>query len=67
MCGARPGSPRRSSTFEYDLEPTTPPTATWTATIDNSLMQFVNVSATWSSMSMSNTITMKQLTMWGFN
>lgn len=56
-----------ASPFIYALEPTTPDTATWTATIDNSLTYYVNVSATWSSSSASNTITCKRLGLWGFN
>lgn len=50
------------SPFVYPLEPTTPDTATWTATFDNSLTQYLNLSVTWSASSSSNTITCKQLT-----
>ncbi len=53
--------------FLYPLEPTTPDTATWTATIDNTLAQFFNLSATWSASSASNTITVKQLWCHGWN
>lgn len=49
------------SPFIYPLEPTTPDTATWTATFDASVSQYVNLSATWSAASSSNTITCKQL------
>ena len=56
-----------ASPFRYDLEPTTPDTATWTATFDNSLQQYLNLSVTWGTASPSNTITCKQLLMWGLN
>lgn len=50
-----------ASPFIYAMEPTTPDTGTWTATLDNSLNQYMNLSATWSASSASNTITCKQL------
>ncbi len=53
--------------YEYALQPTTPPTATWTATIDASVSYYVNVSCTWSASSASNTITLKSLQMLGWN
>lgn len=56
-----------ASPFVYALEPTTPDTATWTATFDNSVTQYVNLSATWSAASASNTITCKQLLLLGLN
>lgn len=56
-----------ASPFMYPIEPTTPPTATWTATIDNSLTQYINISATCSASSSSNTITCKQLLVAGLN
>lgn len=56
-----------ASPFIYPLEPTTPDTATWTATIDNSVTQYVNLSVTWSASSASNTITCKRLLMYGMN
>lgn len=56
-----------ASPFEYALEPTTPPTATWTATVDNSVIQFPNVSITWGTSSASNTATCKQLFLYGLN
>lgn len=56
-----------ASPFIYALEPTTPDTATWTQTFDNSLQQYVNASVTWGTSSASNTITCKQLMMWGLN
>lgn len=56
-----------ASPFSYALEPTTPPTATWTATIDNSLTYYLNLSVTWSASSASNTITCKKLWLLGLN
>jgi hypothetical protein len=50
-----------ASPFAYPLEPTTPDTATWTSTIDGSVTQYFNLSATWSASSASNTITCKNL------
>lgn len=47
--------------YIYPLEPTTPDTATWTSTINGAVTQYINVSATWSASSASNTITCKQL------
>lgn len=55
-----------ASPFIYPLEPTTPDTATWTAAIDGAVTQFVNMSATWSAASASNTITCKQFVMEAF-
>jgi hypothetical protein len=53
--------------YGYALEPTTPPTATWTQTFDASLQQYINLSVTWGTSSASNTITCKQLKMYGEN
>lgn len=50
-----------ASPFIYPLEPTTPDTATWTATFNAGVTQYINLSATWSASSASNTITCKQL------
>ena len=50
-----------ASPFAYALEPTTPDTATWTQTFDPSVTQYLNLSATWSASSSSNTITCKYL------
>lgn len=50
-----------ASPFIYPLLPTTPPTGTWTATIDDSVLQWVNLSVTWGTSSSSNTITLKSL------
>jgi hypothetical protein len=56
-----------ASPFIYALEPTTPDTATWTQTFDGSLQQYINLSVTWGTSSASNTITCKQLLMYGLN
>lgn len=56
-----------ASPFIYALEPTTPDTGTWTLTIDDSVTQYFNLSATWSASSASNTITCKQLIASGLN
>lgn len=50
-----------ASPFLYPVEPTTPDTATWTATVDGSVAQYLNVSLTWSASSASNTCTLKEL------
>jgi hypothetical protein len=56
-----------ASPFFYPLEPTTPDTATWTSTIDNSVSQYVNLSMTWGTSSSSNTITCQTLAVWCLN
>lgn len=56
-----------ASPFVYALEPTTPDTATWTLTIDDSVTQYFNESVTWGTSSASNTITLKQLLAFGYN
>ena len=56
-----------ASPLIYPLEPTTPDTATWTLTIDNSVTQYLNVSVTPSASSASNTHTLKQLVVWVWN
>ncbi len=56
-----------ASPFVYALEPTTPDTATWTLTIDDSVTQYFNLSVTWGTSSASNTITAKQLLAFGYN
>lgn len=53
--------------FIYALEPTTPPTGTWTLTANGALAYYFNLSVTWSANSASNTITCKQLLMYGEN
>lgn len=50
-----------ASPFIYPLEPSTPDTATWTSTLDNSVTQYLNLSVTWGTSSASNTIQLKQL------
>jgi hypothetical protein len=47
--------------YTYELEPTTPPTATWTQTVDGSLQEFINLSVTSSASNASNTLQLKQL------
>lgn len=56
-----------ASPFMYPLEPTLPPTATWTAAIDSSLTQWLNASVTWGAASSSNTITCKSCLLYGWN
>jgi len=53
--------------YVYALSPTTPPTGTWTSTVDNTVTQYVNLSTTWSAASSSNTITCKSLSVDGKN
>lgn len=50
-----------ASPFFYNLTPTTPPTGTWTSTVNCGVHQYLNLSATWSASSASNTITCKRL------
>lgn len=56
-----------ASPFIYPIEPSTPDTATWTATIDAALTQYINVTGTWSAASASNTITCKRMMFLGLN
>ena len=51
----------------YPLEPTTPPTATWTQVIQGDLAQYLNLSATWSASSSSNTIACQYLRVMAMN
>ncbi len=51
--------------YQYPLEPTTPDTATWTATCNNAVANYLNLSCTWSASSSSNTITCKHLVVEG--
>lgn len=53
--------------YIFDLEPTTPPTATWTCTVDAALAQYLQLSATWSASSSSNSITCKLLEILALN
>ncbi len=53
--------------FKYALQPSTPPTATWTSTIDAAVTQYINLSITHGASSSSNTITMKQMFVVGWN
>ncbi len=50
-----------ASPFSYALQPSSPEQATWTATIDPTVDQWFNLSATWSASSSSNTATLKVL------
>lgn len=54
------------SPFVFPLEPTTPDTGTWTATFNPGVTQYVNLSATWSASSASNSITCKSLVVVAF-
>jgi len=70
LCGAgwvrSPGG--FAAPYDYAIQPTTPDTATWTmATFDASLTYFINLSATWSASSASNTIVCKTLRCYGRN
>lgn len=57
-----------ASPFKYEVEATTPDTATWTtASIDGALEQYVGLSVTCGTSSASNTIQCKSLTMYGEN
>lgn len=51
-----------ASPFKYPMEPTTPPTATWTALCDGAVTNYLNLSVTCSANSSSNTITCKNIT-----
>lgn len=52
-----------ASPFFYALSPSTPPTGTFTATVDGSTTLYHNLSVTCSASSASNTVTCKQLLM----
>lgn len=56
-----------ASPFHYPIEATTPDTATWTATIDGSLTQYLNLSLSWSASSASNSAVLKVLKVYGEN
>jgi len=53
--------------YAYALQPSTPPTATWTATIDSGLTQYLNLSVACSASSASNSITCKEIIFQGLN
>lgn len=55
-----------ASPFAYALSPGGGESATWTCTLDGTLRQWVNLSATWSASSASNTITCKQAVLFGY-
>lgn len=52
--------------YEYALEPTTPPTATWTSVFDDSVDQYLNLTATLQATG-APSITCKTLLMFGLN
>lgn len=56
-----------ASPFEYAMSPGGGASGTWTQTIANNLTQYVNVTATWSASSSSNTITLKSIDCVGWN
>jgi Uma2 family endonuclease len=56
-----------ASPFDYAMTPGGGQSGTWTSTFANNLTQYVNISATWSAMSSSNTITLKSLDVVGWN
>jgi hypothetical protein len=56
-----------ASPFIYAVQPTTPESGTWTTTLDNTLTQYVNITCVSSASSASNTLTVKQLMMHGWN
>lgn len=56
-----------ASPFAYALTPSSGESATWTATIDGALTQYLNLSVTCSASSASNTVTLKQLEVMGMN
>lgn len=56
-----------ASPGEYTLTPSGGDSATWTTTFDASVDQYLNLSATWSANSASNTITCKNLVLLGLN
>lgn len=56
-----------ASPFEYPISLGTPPSATWTATIDGALNQYLNFSVTPSASHASNILTCKRLWMMALN
>lgn len=56
-----------ASPFKYMMVPTSGSPQTWTATLDDTLNYFVNLSATWSASSSSNTATCKDVKLYGLN
>lgn len=56
-----------ASPFRYALEPTTPDTATWTATLAGEVANYFNLSVACSASSASNTIQCKHLEAWSGN
>ena len=56
-----------ASPFTYSFVPSQGALTTWTSVLDNTLTQYVNLSVTSSASSSSNSITCKQLLMFGYN
>lgn len=56
-----------ASPFTYSLQTTSPSSDTWTTTFDNSVNQYINISATWGTSSASNTCKLKQCMLLGLN
>jgi hypothetical protein len=54
-----------ASPFQYPMDSGTP--GTWTSTIDDSVTQYVNLSVVSSASNASNTLTLKQLLVFGLN
>lgn len=53
--------------YKYAVQPTTPATATWTVTLDQSQKYYPNLTATCGTSSGSNTITAKRIILLGMN
>lgn len=56
-----------ASPFVYALTPSSGDSATWTASIDGGVTNYLNVSATCSASSASNTVRLKELLVFGLN
>jgi len=56
-----------ASPFQYPVQPSTPDTATWTATVDGGLAQYFNLTAACSASSASNAIVCKEIMLLGLN
>jgi len=60
-------SPGLAAPYRYAVQPSTPPQATWTVTIDAGLTQYLNLTATCSASNASNAITCKEWEFLGLN
>ena len=68
ICAGEVWSPTGfASPFRYALQPTTPESATWTRTLNGGQPQYLNLTATCSASSASNTVTCKMLQCWMLN